>query len=205
MITLENLALWLLISIAGSLFGGYLAGYLRKKGENLATHEDFQKILRQLNETTRATKSIEAKVSDESWEKQRRWEMKRDALRDVLQAYQGTENALVELIRIISRSSDDNPSIASVPFREALRHWQHKIDDFGGRRTFALIFCNRDTNEALLDMQRQLTSAAVKLADGASGGLEELAPELHGAIAKALACARREIGSPHPDAAADLP
>ena len=62
-----------------SLFVGfYLAGYLREKGKNLATHEDIVKDLAQVRAVTTTTKEIEAKISNDVWDRQKRWELKRD-------------------------------------------------------------------------------------------------------------------------------
>jgi hypothetical protein len=62
-----------------SLFVGfYLAGYLREKGKNLATHEDIVKVLDQVRAVTTTTKEIEAKISNDVWDRQKRWELKRD-------------------------------------------------------------------------------------------------------------------------------
>ena len=54
----------------------YLGSYLKKKGENLATHEDIDKLLAQVTAVTQATKEIEAKISVDVWERQKKWEIK---------------------------------------------------------------------------------------------------------------------------------
>ena len=42
--------------------GAYLGSYLKKKGENLATHEDIEIVLDQVRKVTQTTKEIEAKI-----------------------------------------------------------------------------------------------------------------------------------------------
>jgi hypothetical protein len=74
---MEHLA-WILLVALASAFGGYLGAYLKKKGENLATHEDLEKLVHQMAATTEATKAIEARISDEMWNRQRQWEMKKE-------------------------------------------------------------------------------------------------------------------------------
>jgi len=61
------------ISLVFAGIGLYIKTYVTKKAENLATREDVAAI-------TQTTKSIEAKISDEFWNKQRQWELKRDVL-----------------------------------------------------------------------------------------------------------------------------
>ena len=62
-----------LLFIAG-FAGAFLSSYLKKKGENLATHEDLEKLVVQMEATTTATKAIEARISHGVWDQQQRWE-----------------------------------------------------------------------------------------------------------------------------------
>jgi hypothetical protein len=64
-----TLALTTLITAFG---GSYLSGYLKKKGENLATHEDVERLLHQVSAVTKTTKEIEARISNETWRRERR-------------------------------------------------------------------------------------------------------------------------------------
>jgi hypothetical protein len=48
-------------SVAG--IASYLGSYLKKKGENLATHEDINKLVDQVSAVTAATKQIEARIT----------------------------------------------------------------------------------------------------------------------------------------------
>jgi hypothetical protein len=43
--------------------GAYLGAYLKKKGENLATHEDIDKLVSQVSAVTAASKQIEARIT----------------------------------------------------------------------------------------------------------------------------------------------
>jgi|SRR6266851_2457929 len=43
--------------------GAFFGSYLKKKGENLATHEDVDKLVAQMSAVTAATKQIEAKIT----------------------------------------------------------------------------------------------------------------------------------------------
>src|ERR1017187_3205456 len=60
--------------------GAYLGSYLKKKGENWATQEDIDKLVKQVAIVTQTTKEIEAKITNEVWERQRKWDLKREAL-----------------------------------------------------------------------------------------------------------------------------
>ena len=58
----------------------YFGAYLKKKGENLATHEDLNGLVKQVEAVTQTTKMIEYAISNDIWDRQKRWEMRRDTL-----------------------------------------------------------------------------------------------------------------------------
>jgi hypothetical protein len=82
--TVLNADVWLLSVICALFIGGFLKSYMSKKGENLATHEDIEKLVDQVRAVTTATKEIEAKISGEVWDRQKRWELRRDLLLDAV-------------------------------------------------------------------------------------------------------------------------
>jgi hypothetical protein len=62
---MENVIVWLVVTLVGSFGGSYLSSYFKRKGENLATHEDIDKLVEQVSAVTKTTKEIEAKISSE--------------------------------------------------------------------------------------------------------------------------------------------
>lgn len=70
------------ITVAISCLSGYLIAYGKKKGENLATKEDFNDLLVQLRKTTEATKEIEAKISQATWVGQSELEYRKEQLEE---------------------------------------------------------------------------------------------------------------------------
>ena len=53
-------------TLISAFVGSWLAGYLRKKGENLATHEDINKLVESVSAVTKVMKEIESKISGDS-------------------------------------------------------------------------------------------------------------------------------------------
>jgi len=85
------------MTLVVSVFTYFLGSYAKKKGENLATHEDMENLVLQMAAVAQATKEIEAKISDEVWNRQRQWEMKRDALLSLAKSERIAGQALVRL------------------------------------------------------------------------------------------------------------
>jgi predicted oxidoreductase len=179
----------------GAVFRPYLTGYSAKKGENLATHEDIDKLVEQMTAVTQATKQIEAKISDEVWNRQRHWEMKREAIVGIIQALLEAGDALQSLARALRLETDaEGPVTFAETVSERCRKCVSIIDAVNSKRVLALMVCDRDLDQALSDMYETLRVAAGKLGDRDVKGYEELSPALRKKFAKALFFARRELG-----------
>jgi uncharacterized protein YoxC len=93
----ENLIALAVTTLIGAFVGSFLGAYLKKKGENLATHEDLDKLAEQVRVVTTTTKEIEAKISTEVWDRQKRWELKRDVLFEAIKRLGSLRNALLAI------------------------------------------------------------------------------------------------------------
>src|SRR5260370_10809387 len=94
---MEQLTAWGVVTVVGSFVGSFIGSYLKKKGENLATHEDISKLVEQVRAVTQATKEIEAKILSAVWDRQKRWELKRDVLFEATRRLGAVEDALMSL------------------------------------------------------------------------------------------------------------
>src|ERR1035441_6475021 len=93
----DNALLTFILSFIGAGGGAYLGAYLKKKGENLATHEDLDKLVVQMAAVTKTTKQIEAQISNDLWDRQKRWELKRDAFFETMRELGTVESSIVKL------------------------------------------------------------------------------------------------------------
>ena len=95
------------LSLAGGCLGAYLGAYLKKKNENLATHEDIDKLVDQMRAVTAATKEVESKIEGKAWDRQRLWELKRDVLFEINKAITEMVNSLAVLNRVVETGQHD--------------------------------------------------------------------------------------------------
>lgn len=115
------------VTILSAGIGAYIGAYLKKKGENLATHEDLENLVVELKATTEATKSIEARISNDLWVSQKGWELKRDILMQWFRsANEGNEIAR-EAFFLIDKVRHDQTTWESqgVGLRNMMTRW-HK-------------------------------------------------------------------------------
>lgn len=81
-----NFIWFLLIGAITCVVGSYIGSYAKKRGENLATKEDFDSLLRQVTATTLATEEVKAAVSHADWVERESKSSKREKLEEFLHA-----------------------------------------------------------------------------------------------------------------------
>lgn len=116
-----------IVSILSAGVGAYFGAYLKKKGENIATKEDFNDLKEQTRQLTHATKEIEARISDESWDRQRGWELKRDLLLRMVVAMQGIDGAaslIASTLITVEKDIKNGEPLRDGFFREAAESWE---------------------------------------------------------------------------------
>src|SRR6266404_5585950 len=108
------------LGVALGAFLTYLTAYMKKKGENFATSEDLQDLVKQMSAVTEATKKIEAEISSGVWDKQKRWELRRDTLFEVAKRLTQLDEALSQLYSVASAGATRD--LSAVP--GAVLAWQ---------------------------------------------------------------------------------
>ena len=175
---------------ARGLFRGLDLGSLfQEKGENLATHEDIDKLVEQVSAVTKTTKEIEAKISDEVWDRQRKWELKRDVLLDAMKKLGVLPERLVSLVW----SDPDTPLETRVG--ENLK-WQRAAGEFDAVIFPTEVVCGPELVQAMRKFSLFARGSADKAMNGKNPGVsqEEWSRELVAKFSSATAAARKELG-----------
>ncbi len=136
-------------SILGGGVGAYVGSYLKKKGENLATHEDIDKLVNQVAAVTQATKEIEAQISNAVWERQRKWEARREALFEVTKELGSVEYGLGILVLTFSGTKQRAEEKTA-----AGETWNDALEKFKRARVLALLVCGDELKESLDDFEK---------------------------------------------------
>jgi hypothetical protein len=99
--------------------GIYLTAYLKRKAQNLATREEFKELVKQTAALTRTTAQIEADIKSDVWDKQKRWELRRDAL--------------FELMKRLGTLKDAVTALVSVPHTDLQNGWENDFNRAANR------------------------------------------------------------------------
>ncbi len=186
-----------IISVLSAGVGAFVGAYLKRKGESLATHEDFQTVLTELKETTRTTKEIENKISDAVWDRQKRWEMKRDTLIDIATKAAAAKDTLVQLHAIHLTNSTE---VKCSPMRVAKQievgaAWETASNELSRMVVIASLACDAEVRTALADFTMFTSDISVEIIGGHPEVLTTRTSDFatkYNAITKAM---RKEIGN----------
>lgn len=157
-----------LVSVISAAFvGSYLPAYMKKKAENLATHEDIEKLVDQVRATTEATKAIEDRISAETWDRQRQWEMKRDVVFNAVKAITAADDALTDLGAVLElKAKAGNSNNWMEPELEARRAYAVASKELNNCNALARLICSSSFTLMLAQTVYQIKKAAKGIKSG---------------------------------------
>jgi hypothetical protein len=193
--SLGDIASWAAAAIAGSLLTNYLgAGYLKKKGENLATKEDIQDLVAQVSAVTKATKEIEAAVSGDLWDRQKRWELKRDLMLEVATRVSDFTRELGALNACFAANLDEDSLGFIDGFHKRLQSLlktSYEYDEAVGR---LVIVCDKTTALCLEEFRAISNLMSVKISEKDRTAYDLMRGELQQKSAALIRSIRSELG-----------
>jgi hypothetical protein len=182
-------------------FGIYLAAYLKKKAQNLATREEFKELETQTAALTRTTARIEADIKGELWEKQKRWELKREILFDAAKRLAGLENALSHLNSTFTAAASPKATPGS-PWQEFQNEgntrWFKAKSEFDEAKLFVHVSCGEEMRNAFDSYGKRATEVAYKISRGDTDIWLKSIRELDKAILDVREGMRSEFGIKKP-------
>lgn len=165
---------WALTVLLGVLIG-FLSGYAKKKGENLASKEDLQDVVAQVRAVTEATKRIEAEISTGMWDRQKRWEMKREVLFEATKRLAAVDDAMIGLTSVMIQDQANQRDWAAVAppaeqrlaweqrYIEMSTAWTASTSKFYETRIFASIVCGKETTAVFDDLGSFMNKLAIEI------------------------------------------
>jgi hypothetical protein len=196
---IENFIVWALSVLVGAFIGSFLSGYLNQKGQNLATHEDINKLLDQVRAVTKTTKEIEAKISDEVWDRQKRWELKRDLLIDMVKKVTSLQEALLRLYGVgltneVSSDPENLQQKLEATYKSTAR-FNLALAEYNQGKLVVDLVCGIKVKGALLYYEKMATETGQAIMGGDLAAFARTSAELLIKERSIVNAVRDEIGS----------
>jgi hypothetical protein len=183
----------LLSAIVGWI-GGYFGAYAKKKGENLATKEDFNDLKTQTADLTRVAEEIKDKISFDTWDRQKRWELKQSVLFEATRRITEVDDSLMSLdstIKIGPQFGHNQTWEESKA--KKLKRWDKAISALDETRFFLAVVCGKETINAVDDYATLATQIAAAFKDDAEAYAKQ-AKELTRRMLVSRLAIRKELG-----------
>ncbi len=164
-VDIGNLLLYLGVTFLISGGGAFFGAYLKEKAKRVATHEDIENVLKEVRETTKAAKEIEAQISDKVWDRQKRWEVKREALFEATKDLGELEDALTNLNSTFKAAKLNAISGAdwSTQKAEASKRWTEASNNYHRTNLLVVLVCSKEVEIAFDQIGMFFASAATTI------------------------------------------
>lgn len=192
--TMENLIVGALIFLVGFFCHSFLPSYMKKKGENLATKEDIKDLAAQTALLTQTAKDIEAQISDKVWNKQRQWEMKRDALVSAVQALGRADAGLLLLASAYTMARKHGEDVWAQKVGETKLAWSDLINTFDEKRFAAELICTKELASAMRAAAIEIRLSAKKVFNEKIDDYGVISKPIQEKIGKVRELVRSELG-----------
>jgi len=162
---------FVMLGLSGAVgaFSAFVVSYMKEKGKNLATKEDVQDVVSQMSAVTEATKRIEAEISDKVWDRQKRWELRRDVAFETAKASGVAKDALTKMHAVYM--TEKQAAAQGKPERpekkaEVYANVNNAADALEAAIMLAGISCGREMTKALYEFDLFVREMAVEIAAG---------------------------------------
>lgn len=186
-----DLLLTLVLAGGGAFFGAYF----KEKGKNLATQEDIGKVVEQVAAVTKTTKEIEAKISSEVWDRQKRWELKRDVLFELAKRVAAIFDILGNLntAYATARTQSENPFVVEHRV-ESNQKWFDALAALEESKLFVNAICDKHLQDAVETFNYRAVKIAYEINKNDPDIFRKSHPELRRLGDAVVDAVRKELG-----------
>ena len=142
----------------------FLPAYLNKKAEHLATHEDINKLVDQVQAVTTVTEQIKARISNEIWDRQKQWELKREMIIDMGKAISEMEEAMLRVKSALQVREEPETNEWMKGFYAATKAFRDATVSFDQARMLVDIVCSDNAAKLVHDYSISASTVCSKMA-----------------------------------------
>jgi hypothetical protein len=155
--------------IVGAALAAYFGAYFKRRGEDKAVKDGFKDVLKQTRETTDATKRIEARIDDEVWDRQQRWQMKKDMFFEAVKKISAAKDKLTNLYSIYQTYRAGLSSETDERKEKRIKAYSDFNDAIEGVEEAAMLIdlvCEDELKRAVYELGTFMRRSAAKISDG---------------------------------------
>ncbi len=185
-----NFANAVLIFLA-SLFGGGLGAYFKIKFSNIAKNEDFDKLLEQIEQTTKVTERIKADISHYNIIEARRWDFKHKFYEDLLDTLYKLSNNHRKAAKIFEDNIDSETGESHISHEDSeklLKEFRILVDELKSYRGKEGLILSDETIEVLSNFRNHFLEN-----DFGADSIDEIASFVDTAHKMILDAAKRDL------------
>jgi hypothetical protein len=179
-----------LMVFVSALGGSAVTAFWKKKAENYATKQDVADL-------TEITKRVEAKISNEVWDRQKKWELKREVLFEAMRRLADIEEVLntINAILQVELKESKEGDIAWMETKiEASASWRKASANFDETKLFVSVTCGTETKDAFSEYGKVALAISMAIAKGTANAYDTLRPNLVLGHIAVRAAVRNELG-----------
>jgi DNA helicase IV len=144
--------------------GRFWVRIYERRARTWPRHEDIDKLVDQVRAVTKATKEIEAKISDEAWDRQKRFEIRKEVLFDAVKRLSEAENALLSLAMVFKAQREKGQAVTGEAVSVRLDRWLQASEALDETRLLVGIVCGVETRKAFEEFGSLVGNVASNLA-----------------------------------------
>jgi hypothetical protein len=142
-----------------SLIGAFLGSFLKRLGEDFAAQRSIEKL-------TATVEHIKAAISDDVWDRQKQWEMKRDTVFEVVRILGELDNALLDLAHYYFVPIPEHGAKVLSERNKAKERWNSNMARFDSARFLVDMVVGKSLSAALSECIKEMHSVAKRAEDG---------------------------------------
>jgi hypothetical protein len=143
----------------------------RKRARIKAIHEDISKLVDQVQAVTQATKEIEAKISDQVWNRQKQWELKREVIFEATRALARIEDALVGIHSVTQVEKQPNNVTWVTAKHDKTLEWTKSYSAFEEASLLVAAVCSKEAGQGFQRYGAFLIGVATRIAQDDDGDI----------------------------------
>ncbi|HEY2471054.1 MAG TPA: hypothetical protein VGI45_24880 [Terracidiphilus sp.] len=142
--------LWIVLGALIAALVGYLTSYFNERGKNLATKDDFDDLKTQTADLTKITEEIKDKISFDTWDRQKRWELKQGVLFEATRRISEVDDSVMSLSSTLKLGPQfDHNATWEESKAKKLKRWDKAISALDETRFFVTVVCGKEMINAI--------------------------------------------------------